>query len=80
MFLSAGPIAPPLRDVSSGKGQRLQSAVPVDAQANTEVETKRSPEDTSPAQQHPQMVQFQPIELSEQETIFSRSRKTNNNI
>lgn len=48
----------------------------MDAQANSEVETKRTPEDTSPAQQHTQMVQFQPTELSEQDAIFSRNRKT----
>lgn len=49
----------------------------MDAQASSEVETKRSSEDASPAQQHTQMVQFQPIELSEQEAVFSRNRKAN---
>lgn len=57
------------------KPKTAESAAPMDAQANSEVETKRSSEDTSPAQQHTQMVQFQPIELSEQEAIFSRNRK-----
>lgn len=78
MFLSAGPIArsPPQGCLPSERPKTAESAAPMDAQANPEGETKRTPEDTSPAQQHTQMVQFQPIELTEQDAIFSRNRET----
>lgn len=68
--------SPPQGCLPSERPKTAESAAPMDAQANSEVETKRTPEDTSPAQQHTQMVQFQPTELSEQEAIFSRNRKT----
>lgn len=58
------------------KGQRPQRVLHQWMLKPTMKLKQRSPEDISPAQQHTQMVQFQPIEFSEQEAIFSRDQKT----